>query len=95
MRACRTSLVTKAGKSFIQPHFDILGQNDFFFTLFLFRVETSSPIMPRMEAVSVALSSLVRVVFHSGCLRICRTLPRFFLSAMTKSRKDKGLYLNV
>jgi hypothetical protein len=32
MRACRTSLVIKAGKSFIQPYFIFSEQKDFFFS---------------------------------------------------------------
>lgn len=46
--------------------------------------------MPRTEAVSVALSSLVR---EGIWLPISSLTPPFL--AMTKIRKDKGLYLNV
>jgi hypothetical protein len=72
MRACRTSLVIKAGKSFIQPHFIFLEKKDKSLIHTFLHVEILSPIVPRMEAVSVALSSLVRVVYHLGCLPIRR-----------------------
>ena len=82
----------KAGKSFIQTSLYLFGVKRFFSHTYP-RVETLSHIMPRMEAVSVALSSLVRVVYPFG-LSI-RHSPIFFFLAMTKIRKDKGLHLNV
>lgn len=57
MRACRISLAKKAGESLYTAPL-IFSERVFFYTLI--SVETSSPIMPRTEAVSVALSSLVR-----------------------------------
>jgi hypothetical protein len=81
------SLVKKAGESLYTVSL-IFSEQIFFYTLI--SVETSLPIMPRTEAVSVALSSLVR----EGIWLPIRALTSSFL-AMTKIRKDKGLYLNV
>ncbi len=75
MRAFRTSLVIKAGEM-LYTHPSILSEKKYniFFHTYL-RAETLKPIMPRTEAVSVALSSLVRVLYHLAAAHPFLTSP--------------------
>lgn len=87
-RACKTSLATKAGKYSLAcsgPCFCGVNPPS--------HAAISSPITPRTEAVSGALSLPVRSTVHQLILAIASLSS--FLLGMTKIRKDKGLYLNV